>query len=201
MVVKKQARGKATAERLLDAAMDVYADRGPEGFTATAVVETSGVSVGSLYHHFGSFDGLAAALFARCSTELIDTLAEAIRPQQEAKAGVHAFVTAYLRWCVEHRDGAHLMLALPYLGHLRVHTEQLLDETVGDYAAIAAWFAPHIEAGRIAALPQHLLECLVIGPITELVTRWLIGMPGVDIDEAFDLLPERVWQTIKGTEA
>ena len=53
------ARDSSAKDALLDAALAVHAARGPEGFTIHAVVEESGRSLGSLYHHFGSFDGLA----------------------------------------------------------------------------------------------------------------------------------------------
>ncbi|GAB3234454.1 TetR/AcrR family transcriptional regulator [Glycomyces halotolerans] len=201
MVLRKQPRGKATAERLLNAAMDLYAERGPEAFTMTAVVETSGVSVGSLYHHFGSFDGLATALYGRCSRELVEALAAALRPHTGAEAGVRALVTAYLRWCVDHRDKAHFMLAMPFTGRLLLRTGQVYDATATGYEAVKDWFGPHIAAGRIASLPQGLLECLMTGPIIETVTRWLAGMPGVDIDDAFEVLPERIWKTVRGTES
>ncbi|WP_435971362.1 TetR/AcrR family transcriptional regulator [Streptomyces sp. Qhu_M48] len=63
----KQQRGEATVERLLTTALRVYADSGRQGFTVNAVTAASGVS---LYHHFGSFDGLAAAPYIRCTEQL-----------------------------------------------------------------------------------------------------------------------------------
>ncbi|THV33610.1 TetR/AcrR family transcriptional regulator [Glycomyces buryatensis] len=197
----KQARGKETVARLLDAAMEVYGERGPEGFTMTAVIERSGVSVGSLYHHFGSFSGLAAALYARSTAELTAELAAAVRSKRTARTGIQALVTAYLRWCVDNRDQAHFMLALPYLGTLSSHVDQVMAANAADYSAINAWVLPHVEAGRIRPMPQNLLECLIIGPITETVTRWLIRMPGADIEPAFKVLPERIWESVRGPAA
>jgi AcrR family transcriptional regulator len=198
----KQARGRETVERLLDAALDLYDRSGPEGYTMTGVISASGVSVGSLYHHFGSFDGLTAALYSRLSAELLDRLEETVEPRRTAKTGVQSCVTAYLTWCVENRSKAHFLLAMPYQAHLIAPTEALLAETAPQLGRILAWAAPHIAAGRIVDVPDGILGCLLIGPVTEAVTRWLIGMPGADdIAEAFKYLPDRIWASVKGPDA
>ncbi|PRY56549.1 TetR family transcriptional regulator [Glycomyces artemisiae] len=195
----KQARGRETVERLLSAALDLYERNGPEGYTMTGVINASGVSVGSLYHHFGSFNGLTAALYARLSGELLDRLVAAVEPRRTARTGVQACVTAYLDWCTEHRAKAHFLLGMPYQAHLVGPTEAMLAETAPQLAAILAWIAPHVEAGRIVDVPDSLLGCLLIGPVTEAVTRWLVGMPGADdITEAFAYLPDRIWASVKG---
>lgn len=197
----KQARGRETVARLLDAALDVYTRCGPEGYTMTAVIGASGISVGSLYHHFGSFNGLTVALYSRLSAELVDGLVAAVESGSTAREGVRAFVTAYLRWCVDNRSKAHFLLGMPYQAHLITPTEAMLAEAAPQVDRILAWVAPHMKAGRIVAVPDGQLGCLLIGPVAEAVTRWLIGMPGAgDIEEAFAHLPDRVWAAVKGPE-
>ncbi|WP_344489796.1 TetR/AcrR family transcriptional regulator [Glycomyces endophyticus] len=168
----------------------------------TGVINASGVSVGSLYHHFGSFNGLTAALYTRLSAELLGRLVAAVEPRRTARTGVQACVTAYLTWCTEHRSKAHFLLAMPYQAHLITPTEAMLAETAPQLGRILAWVAPHTAAGRIVDVPDSLLGCLLIGPVTEAVTRWLIGMPGADdIAEAFKYLPDRIWASVKGPNA
>jgi AcrR family transcriptional regulator len=45
-------RGKTTKARLLETATKLFADRGFAGTSIESVLEASGVSRGSLYHHF-----------------------------------------------------------------------------------------------------------------------------------------------------
>lgn len=45
-------RGRATRQQLVDAATELFADRGYEGTSIEAVLERVSMSRGSLYHHF-----------------------------------------------------------------------------------------------------------------------------------------------------
>jgi AcrR family transcriptional regulator len=51
----------ATRRRILEAATDLYRERGVDGTTLTAVAERADVARGTVIHHFGSADGLLGA--------------------------------------------------------------------------------------------------------------------------------------------
>ncbi len=59
-----QARATTTVERAVAAAVEIIAAEGPDGLTFRGVTERSGISTGSLTHHFGSLRSLAAAAHA-----------------------------------------------------------------------------------------------------------------------------------------
>jgi TetR/AcrR family transcriptional regulator len=54
-----------TKERLLDEALRLFARRGVDAVGVQEVVDAAGVTKPSLYHHFGSKDGLVQALVDR----------------------------------------------------------------------------------------------------------------------------------------
>ncbi|SEM05837.1 TetR/AcrR family transcriptional regulator [Rhodococcus maanshanensis] len=193
-----QHRGTETRQRLLDGALAVFAQSGPTGFTMTAVTGESGVSVGSLYHHFGSFDGLSAALYSRCMSDLLDSLIAELVRCRTARTGIKAMAAAYLRWVGRHRAQAHFIHASAYSGFLPAYAEQLAAEKGPRMQAMADWMTPHVEAGRVVALSPALIEMLVIGPVAETSRRWLSAAPGIDLDEAARVLPERIWQSVRG---
>ncbi|MGP4110467.1 TetR/AcrR family transcriptional regulator [Streptomyces sp. 4N509B] len=197
----KQRRGRDTVERLLRAALAVYDEAGPEGFTLTAVTDASGVSVGSLYHHFGSFDGLAAELYARALEDLFDAVTAAVRAADGPRAAVRDGVTAYLRWSGEHAVRARIIHASPYAGYLRPQTARLREGRQARLGLLLEALAPHLGAAGIRPMPPAVLETLVVGPVTVAVTRWLDGVPGFDLDEALRLLPDRVWASVRGPDA
>ncbi|NBE50282.1 TetR/AcrR family transcriptional regulator [Streptomyces boluensis] len=193
----KQRRGAATVDRALTAALRVFAESGQQGFTVTAVTEAGGVSLGSLYHHFGSFDGLAAHLYLRCLGQLCDSMLDALSHARTPRTGIRALVHAYLRFTVEHRDVALFLHASAYSGHLAAHAEEIRAFKAERYGAVAAWLGPHIEAGRIEPLSTPVLEVLVMGPVEEAARRWLSSTYDLDLDEAARVLPDRIWRSVR----
>ncbi|MFD8642570.1 TetR/AcrR family transcriptional regulator [Streptomyces zaomyceticus] len=195
----KQQRGEATVERLLTTALRVYADCGRQGFTVNAVTAAGGVSLGSLYHHFGSFDGLAAALHARCAEELRGEVVAALSRTRTARTGVRAVVTAYLRFTEEHPEAALFLHASAYSG--RLLADAPADRTRAArtplLAAIEAWMRPFVEAGEIAPTPEPLIEALVVGPVAAIAHRRLSGAHDTDLAGTARILSDRIWRALR----
>lgn len=192
----RQRRGEETKQRLLDAALAVHAASGTEGFTVHAVVAESGVSLGSLYHHFGSFDGLAAALYSRCMAGLLDEIVAALTRARTPRSGVRAVVTAYLGHVTEHPASARFVHASAYAAYLPAHATLIAATKAPRMARMAAWLAPHVAAGTVVDLPDPLTEMLLIGPVAELSRRWLNGAD-IDLARAAKLLPDRIWASLQ----
>ncbi|MEW2353691.1 TetR/AcrR family transcriptional regulator [Spirillospora sp. NPDC029432] len=190
----KQRRGAETVERVLNAALDLH-EAGD--LSMSALVGDAGVSSGSLYHHFGSFDGMRAALYARCMGELLDSVVEALERSRTARTGVRALVEAYLRFTEERRPAAHFVHASPYAGFLPAHADRIAAAKGPRMARIAAWLAPHVESGEVIGLPDPFTEMLVIGPVAETSRRWLAGDPSIDLAAAARILPDRIWQSVR----
>lgn len=70
-------RGERTADRILDAAEAVFAERGFAGTSLRDVAERVGVRAPSLYNHFESKESLYAAVLERAVGPLLALLAEA----------------------------------------------------------------------------------------------------------------------------
>jgi AcrR family transcriptional regulator len=193
----KQQRGEATVEHVLTTALRLYGETDGQGFTVNAVTTASGVSLGSLYHHFGSFDGLAAALYIRCTSELFDGMIAALQRSRTARTGVRALVREYLRFTEEHRDAALFIHASAYSGYLAAHAEEVRAAKAAILAPVAAWLVPRMEAGEIAPVSPSLVEVLVLGPAAEAARRWLAGTYDMDLGEAARLLPDRIWRSLQ----
>lgn len=193
----KQRRGEATVDLLLTSALRVFAESGQQGFTVNAVVAAGGVSLGSLYHHFGSFDGLAAALYIRCMDELYDDMVAALTRCRTARTGVHQWVTAYLDFTREHRDVALFLHASAYSGYLVVHAAEIGAAKAEKFAAITKWLEVRIRRGEIAPLPAPVIEVLVMGPLAEAARRWLSSTYEIDLAEAARHLPDHIWRSLR----
>jgi AcrR family transcriptional regulator len=177
--------------------MDLYARDGHKGLTVHAVMAASGVSSGSLYHHFGSIDGLAAALFSRCMSDLLQAVAAALHRSRTARAGIHAMVVAILDHARDHPAAARLIHTSQEFNFLPAHSARINTDKQANMHGIADWFAPHIAAGRIVDLPPIMIEMLVVGPAAETVRRWVYNPHTVDLEQAARVLPDRIWQSVR----
>ncbi|MFI6093277.1 TetR/AcrR family transcriptional regulator [Streptomyces sp. NPDC051218] len=192
----KQQRGEETAGRLLDAALRVYAESGEQGVTVGALTKASGVSLGSLYHHFGSVDGLMNALLLRWLGRLLAELAASVERSRTARTGVRSLVRAYLDFIRENPDGARLLHS-SYADRLGMaQARQLRDAQEARLSPLTAWMQQHVDSGEVAPLPMPLIEGLVLGPVVATARRWLAGFDDVDLDEAAGVLPERIFRSI-----
>lgn len=70
MSARRWAKTDATQQRILDAATDVFAAHGFTAATMADIVEQSGASIGSIYHHFGGKKELFLAIFDRLAAEI-----------------------------------------------------------------------------------------------------------------------------------
>jgi hypothetical protein len=103
MSPKGKHRGtEATVTRILDEALEIHVGKGPEAFTMKAVIAATGMSSGSLYHHFGSFDGLFNFM-----PVLFDRLASDFWPGSGSKAAgkVRSYLDSLIGFIVFQRLG------------------------------------------------------------------------------------------------
>lgn len=98
-------------DTVLDAAAAVVLERGPRGASIAAIAQRAGAPTGSLYHRFGSRDGLLAALWLRCVGRFQAGVAAAAAQHDALEAGV-AVATWVVDFVCEHPDDARLLLQL-----------------------------------------------------------------------------------------
>ncbi|WP_338697549.1 TetR/AcrR family transcriptional regulator [Streptomyces sp. Q6] len=192
----KQQRGAETADRLLDAALQVYAEAGEQGVTVSALTRASGVSLGSMYHHFGSVDGLMDALLTRWLTRLLGELTAALERSRTARTGIRAVVQTYLGFVEEHPDAARLLHS-SYADRMNMaQARQVRDAQEARLSPVAAWVDGRIAAGELVALPLPLIEGLILGPVVATARRHLSGLDDVDLAQAARVLPDRIWRSL-----
>ncbi len=82
-------------DRILNAALQVFAQRGTSDATLQMVADTAGVSVGLVQHHFGTKDGLIKAVDDMAMTLISATMIAALEsPGQDSVAAIGRAVTA-----------------------------------------------------------------------------------------------------------
>jgi AcrR family transcriptional regulator len=108
---RRWARTDATQLRILDAATEVFSARGFSAATMADIVEHSGASIGSIYHHFGGKKELFLAIYDRLSADVELRVTEAARDATEldSQQAFASHVRAYLQAIWENRRAAMMM--------------------------------------------------------------------------------------------
>ncbi|WP_327708182.1 TetR/AcrR family transcriptional regulator [Streptomyces sp. NBC_00464] len=191
----KQQRGEATAAHVLDCALDLYASDGEAGLTLGALTSASGVSAGSIYHHFGSLPGVVAALAQSWLGRLLDELGGELARAGNARTGIHAVVRTYLTFIQVHPDAARLMHSATVDRETTARARQIRGAQEARLAPLAAWLRAHQESGQLVDLPLPVVESLILGPVTGIARRWL-SVGDIDIEEAARTVPDRIWRSV-----
>lgn len=191
----KQQRGEATVEQVMDAALSIYAASGEAGLTLGAITKASGVSSGSIYHHFGSLDGVFSALALRSLGQLLGTLGTALAQATQARSGIQAVVLAYLDFVQSHPEEAGLLHSVAADREGMARAGQIRDSQEARLAPIALWIHAHQESGELAKLSAPMIESLVLGPVVAVVRRWLT-VGDIDLEEAARALPDHIWRSV-----
>ncbi|MCB9598068.1 MAG: helix-turn-helix transcriptional regulator [Sandaracinaceae bacterium] len=170
------------------------------GWSATTIAdirERSGASTGSIYHHFGDKEGIAAALYAETLRSYREALGERLDRTRTAKGLVRALVLHHIEWSVEHRTER----ALPPRDARERGVRQT--ETVSRASTRAfleemfARLKGYVEAGEILELPHVLYTPLIIGPAQDVVRHWLRGRIDRDIRTLARPLADAAWRALR----
>jgi TetR/AcrR family transcriptional regulator len=98
--------------RILACALQLFADQGYDAVGVQEVVDTAGITKPTLYHYFGSKQGLLEALLGEHFEQLNRQIREAAVYQHDLPATLRAIVLAYFHYAGEHPIFYRLQLAL-----------------------------------------------------------------------------------------
>lgn len=142
-------------EQLLDIAERAFTASAYQDVRMDDLAEEADISVGSIYGHFGSKDGLYLALSERAVEQMAAYLGQAVRPEYSPLERVMACGDAYLRFHLEH-PGLFRFLAFDRVGPQTGQSDNALRGQVGDrLAEVIGWFeglvADAIDSGEAEA--------------------------------------------------
>src|SRR2546421_12875214 len=110
--VPASAGARSRRDAILASALRCFGRHGYSSTTIDDIRRASGASVGSLYHHFGGKDRIAAALYVDGLADYQRGFQAVLEEHGDARAGVEAIVAYHLEWVDEHADLARFLLAM-----------------------------------------------------------------------------------------
>ena len=151
---------------ILEAALESFSANGEVAIED--VKRRSGASVGSIYHHYGGKDGIAAELYLQVLGEYQSGARAALDRAGSTEDGVKGLVRHHLRWVEENPGGARFLLQGS--GARKEAEGDLRELNQGLSAAVANWLEHRPD---IRSIPLEIFYAIVIGPAQELSRLWL----------------------------
>jgi AcrR family transcriptional regulator len=183
--------------RILDAALDSFAERGYEATTIDDIRTASGASIGTIYHHFKSKQGIAATLFLEGLGSYQEGVIAVYAANADAEAGVRAVVRHYLAWAAANPRLARFLLTTRQ-PEVRAETDaQLHALNARFYGATEDWWRRQTEAGVVRALPREIVTTIVVGPAEAFMRRWLAGRTSTSLEDATRALEDTAWRAVR----
>lgn len=175
-----------TRERILEAATEVFAEKGYYAAAVDDIVRASDTSKGSFYHFFPSKQGIFLALVDRLHGLMIGRVERSIVGERGALNKVDAALRTVLEDFARHRRLAKILLVeAAGLGH--AFDPKLLEVHAGFARLIQGHLDRAVVEGSIPPLNTELASYMWLGAIKEVVVRWLYtGQP----DPSAQALPE-----------
>ena len=192
-------RGTGTREAVLDAALEVFTEKGYAAAGIEDIRARSGASVGSIYHHFGAKEQIAAALYARGLEDYRDGLLAALARSRGAETGIRAIVRHHLRWVASEPALAGFLMNRRETEVVAASEERVHELNRETFARIAEWQAEQVSSGALTELPLDLLLAIALGPAQEFARHQLAGRATSSLARAERTLGAAAWAAL-GTQ-
>ena len=186
----------ARRARILDAALRCFHARGVEATTIHDIQRAADTSIGSLYHHFGSKDGIAEELFIALISSFNEAMLEAFQDCIDGESGIRAVVFQYCRWSTDHPVEAHYLHArdVDFSESARTRLKQIHESYI---AAVFERFVPYVQNHEIRELPVDVYVPLISGPVRDYVRRWLSDFSSAPPMDVADLFADAAWASVR----
>lgn len=177
----------ATRQRILDAAEEVFAEKGYHGAVVDDIIRMAKTSKGGFYFHFPSKQGIFLALIDVLTPKLMAAVDRAIEDEQTATGKVEAALRIVLEQFSRHRRLSKILLVEAVgLGH---GFDEKIVEIHGQFASMIQRYLDLAVAERvIPPLDTDVAAYAWFGAINEVVVRWLVTPTPEPLERALPTL-------------
>ncbi len=186
MTDKDKSPFQQARERILNAALDIFAHKGYRDTQLDEVAARANTSEGSIFFHFASKEQIFLALIDQFADSLERHIIEAISQREQGMERVRAAIEACLQTFGRYRWPAKILL-IQAVGLGAVFEEKRAEVHERFAGLIEQYLQEAIDLGQIQPVDTEVTAHAWMGAIYNLVIRWLqTGEPA----------PERIVRTL-----
>jgi AcrR family transcriptional regulator len=173
----QQTRAIDRRQRILDAALQVFSQRGYKDATVDDIAAASGTSKGGVYFHFPNKEAIFLALLDQTAARLRSKVAGALAASDDPVARADAALLTVFRTFTKHRALARLFM-VEALGAGREFHRRMAGIRSEFVAVIRHHLDEAVRRGVIGPIDTEVAALAWFGALNEIVTTWaLSGQP------------------------
>lgn len=165
-------KSEETRERILDAALNIFSNKGYHDTRMDEIVEASDTSKGSIYFYFPNKERLFLALVDQFADLLERRVVEAVESEEEGIARVRAALQACLETFGRYRRPAKILL-VQAVGLGSVFEKKRIEVNDRFAGLIKQYLNESIAVGDIAPVDVEVVSYAWMGAIYGIVIRWV----------------------------
>lgn len=184
-------------KEIIQAALECFTAAGTEAASISGICRTAGSSTGSLYHHFGSKEKLAAAVYLEGIALYQAGYIETLESSLDARSGIFGVIAFHLDWVQKNPRWASFIVRerhAPFMGETEDELERLNQNFM---KTVSSWFYRHIVSGSIKRLSPELYQAILLGPVQEYVKSHMLCGKTSDVKAVAETLGNAAWSALK----
>ncbi len=163
-----------TEQRILQAALHCFVERGYFNTAIPNIVDAAGVSTGSIYHHFGDKQHLADVLLDRLLRGIDQQMQTLIQP---LTAQPLAAIAVLIRWMLQQADAQPALISFVLYARHREFLPQVPPICTREpFEHMRALVVAAQQAGQLPPLDPLVVSAQVFGPTLRMVQAAVDGV-------------------------
>lgn len=180
----RQERAANRQDRILDAALDVFAAHGYQQATVDDIASTASTSKGGVYFHFPGKDAIFLALLDRSANLLLARVGERVGAEADPIAKMDAALVALVRTFGSHRALARLFLVEARGAGPKFHAR--LEAIQSRFIAfLRQQLDEAVSQGLVAPIDTQVASQAWFGALNQVVTTWALAEHPRPLDETY----------------
>jgi AcrR family transcriptional regulator len=181
---------------ILARALACFNEHGMEGTTIELIKMRAETSVGAIYHHFKSKEGVAAALYFLALDDQSCLFDAHLDKADEVEKAIKTMVGSYLEWVVAQPELARFLFQARTYVSSGPHADELANRNTGRHKPLIEWIIRGTVAGQLRVLPRETYAPLLIGQAESYCRAWLSGRVKVAPTTHTKVFAEAAWRTL-----
>lgn len=196
---RQRLKPEVRRERLLEAATEVFAERGYEGARVEQIADVAQVSPGLLYRHFEGKQELYEELLVLANKQLMEHLAQAAAPDLPTDQRVLRGLDAFFSFVEGHRNLWRLIMKDVVEPEIAAIREDVVRRSV---AVVATLAAQEQDFGGTQPHERELemVSVMVVGSVVSLAAWWM-DHPKVPRNVIVAVAMESLWVGLERARA